>query len=29
MERMEQQYNNLDVRVSKLEEIVRIYHAEG
>ena len=29
MERMEQQYKNLDVRVSKLEEIVRIYHAEG
>ena len=29
MERMEQQYNKLDVRVSKLEEIVRIYHAEG
>ena len=29
MERMEQQYNNLDVRVSKLEEVVRIYHAEG
>ena len=28
MERMEQQYNNLDVRVSKLEEIVRIYHEE-
>ena len=29
MERMEQQYNNLDVRVSKLEEVVRIYHTEG
>lgn len=29
MERMEQQYTKLDVRVSKLEEAIRIYHKEG
>lgn len=29
MEKMEQQYTKLDVRVSKLEEAIRIYHKEG
>lgn len=29
MERMEQQYSGLDVRVSKLEQLVHIYHSEG
>lgn len=29
MEKMEQNYTKLDVRVSKLEEAIRIYHKEG
>lgn len=29
MERIERQYTDLEVRLSKLEEVVKIYHKEG